>query len=328
MAALHLARLAAQGERQDLVAEADAEQWHLLVEHALDRRHAVAGRRRRIARAVGQEHAVGLVAQDVLGRGGGRHDRDLAAGVGEAAQDVALGAVVDGDHVILGLGELAVALAQRPLGLVPAVGLLGRHLDGEIHAVEAGPVLRDLAQLGNVELAVGRMDHHAAGRAAVADAPRDRPRVDAADARQIVALQPVVERLGRAPVGRLGDVAAQHHAARRRVDALDVLEVGADIADVREGEGDDLPGIGGIGDDLLIAGHRGVEADLAHRVAGGPHALAPKDRAIGQHQRGRGPTRRGVSRAGGLRRSHDEFVRSCNPPSPAREGDLANRAGL
>ena len=142
MAALHLARLAAQRQRQDLVAEADAEQRHLLVEHALDRGHAVACRRRRIARAVGQEHAVGLVAQDVLGRGGGRNDRDLAAGVGEAAQDVALGAVVDGDHVVLGLGELAVALAQRPLGLVPAVGLLGRHLDGEIHAVEAGPLLR------------------------------------------------------------------------------------------------------------------------------------------------------------------------------------------
>ena len=298
------------------MAEADAEQRHLLVEHALDRGHAVARRRRGIARAVGQEHAVGLVAQDILGRGGRRNDRDLAAGVGEAAQDVALGAVVHGDHVILGLGELAVALAQRPLGLVPAVGLLGRHLDGEVHAVEAGPLLGDLAQLGDVELAVGGMDHHAAGRAAVADTAGDRPRVDAADTRQIVALQPVVERLGRPPVGRLGDVAAQHHAARGGVDALDVLEIGADIADMGEGEGDDLPGIGGIGDDLLVAGHRGVEADLADRVAGRADALAPKDRAIGQHQRGRGPTRRGVSRAGGLRRGHDAFVRSCDPPSP------------
>ena len=120
------------------------------------------------------------------------------------------------------------------------------------------------------------MDHHAAGRAAVADAPRDRPRVDAADTRQIVALQPVVERLGRPPVGGLGDVAAQHHAARGGIDALDVLEIGADIADMGEGEGDDLPGIGGIGDDLLVAGHRGVEADLAHRVAGERPRPCPK----------------------------------------------------
>ena len=130
----------------------------LLVEHALDRRHGVAAGRRRIARAVRQEHAVGLVAQDVLGGRRRRHHRDLAAGVGEAAQDVALGAVVDGDDVVLGLAELAVALAQRPLGLVPLVGLLGRDLDGEVHAVEArASPARDLAQRGDVELAVGRM---------------------------------------------------------------------------------------------------------------------------------------------------------------------------
>jgi hypothetical protein len=52
-------------------------------------------------------------------------------------------------------------------------------------------------------------------------------------------------------------------AARGGVVALDVLVVGADIADMREGEGDDLPGIGRVGQDFLIAGHRGVEADLA-----------------------------------------------------------------
>src|SRR5262249_62241801 len=32
-------------------------------------------------------------------------------------------------------------------------------------------------------------------------------------------------------------------------------------------EGDDLPRIGWIGQDLLVAGHRGVEAHLAHGVA-------------------------------------------------------------
>ncbi len=269
-------------------------------EHALDRGHGVLAGRRRIAGAVRQEHAVGLVAQDVFGRRRRRHDRHLAAGVGEAAQDVALGAVVDGDHVILGLLELAVALAQRPGRLGPRIALLGRDLDREIHAFETGPFLRGLQQLRNVELAVRRMHDHAARRAAVAHAARDLARVDAADARQVVALQPVIERLGVAPVGGLGDVAAQHDAARGRVDALDVLEIGADVADMREGEGDDLAGIGGIGDDLLIAGHRGVEADLADRLACRADALAPKDRAVGQRQRGRGPTRRGVFGAGGL----------------------------
>ena len=50
------------------------------------------------------------------------------------------------------------------------------------------------------------------------------------------------------------------HRRRRR---LDVFVVGADDADMGEGEGDDLPGIRGIRQDLLIPGHRGVEADLA-----------------------------------------------------------------
>src|SRR4029450_8000283 len=169
--------------------------------------------------------------QDVLGRGRRRHDGDLAAGVGEAAQDVALGAVVDGDDMVLRLAELAVALAQRPRCLVPAVGLLGRDLDGEVHAVEPGPFLGDVPELGDIEFAVGRIHHHAARRPAVADAPGDGARVDAAHTGQIVTLQPVVERLGSAPVGGLGDIAAQHHAARGRIDALYVFEVGPDVAD-------------------------------------------------------------------------------------------------
>ena len=72
----------------------------------------------------------------------------------------------------------------------------------------------------------------------------------------------------------------------RHVDGLDVLVVGADIADMREGEGDDLPGIGGVGEDFLVAGHRGVEADFADRVAGGAEAEAFENGAVGEHEEG------------------------------------------
>ena len=48
------------------------------------------------------------------------------------------------------------------------------------------------------------------------------------------------------------------------------------VADMRVGEADDLPGVGGIGEDLLIAGQRGVEHHLA---AGGPRRVrAPTSR--------------------------------------------------
>ena len=43
-------------------------------------------------------------------------------------------------------------------------------------------------------------------------------------------------------------------------------------------------GIGGIGHHLLVAGHRGVEADLADRLALGAEALPQMMRAVRQNQ--------------------------------------------
>ena len=98
-----------------------------------------------------------------------------------------------------------------------------------------------------------------------------------------------------------------HQAARGDVGGLLVLGIDADIADMREGEGDDLPGIGGVGQGLLVAGDPGAEADLADprpRLATldrgvRAEAAAPQQRAVRQHQ---GRTRTGRSRLGALRR--------------------------
>src|SRR3546814_14872797 len=64
--------------------------------------------------------------------------------------------------------------------------------------------------------------------------------------------------------------------------SLHSLGVRADIADVREGEGDDLPRIARIGQDFLIARHRRVETNLAYRGAARAITDAPQDRAIGK----------------------------------------------
>ena len=53
---------------------------------------------------------------------------------------------------------------------------------------------------------------------------------------------------------------------------------------MREGKRDDLPGVGRIGHHLLVPGHRGVEADLTHRVTRCAEAHAPQHGAIGQHE--------------------------------------------
>ena len=72
--------------------------------------------------------------------------------------------------------------------------------------------------------------------------------------------------------------------AGRAVRRLDVIVVGADIADMRKGEGDDLARIGRIGQDLLIAGHGGVEADLADGFAGRAEPGPFEDEAVGEHE--------------------------------------------
>src|SRR5262249_56155420 len=142
-------------------------------------------------------------------------------------------------------------LTRGPARVVAFVHLPGRDLLREVHALEARPRLGRLACRAVVDLAVGRMHHGAVGRAAVADAAGELARIDAGDADEPVRLEPTVQMLGRAPVRWLGDVDAHDESARGRSKRLDVLDVGSDIPDVREGEGDDLTGVGGIGHDLL-----------------------------------------------------------------------------
>ena len=91
-------------------------------------------------------------------------------------------------------------------------------------------------------------------------------------------------------VRRIGDGGmkddAAHAGAGGHVHRLDVFVVHPDIADMREGEGDDLAGIGGVCQDFLIARHGRVEADFTDRLAGGaePHAL--DHGAVGKDEEG------------------------------------------
>ncbi len=177
-----------------------------------------------------------------------------------------------------------------PGRLVPREALGGRHAGHEVEAGHRRQLRRFLLQRRDIEHAVRRIDDDAVRHAFLADAGGQRARVDAGDADDAARLQPLVEAPRRAPIGRFGDVGLQDAAGdagtRRRVHRLDVFLVRADIADMREGEGDDLPGIGRVGQDLLVAGHRGVEADLARRLAFGADADALNDGAVVEDEEG------------------------------------------
>jgi hypothetical protein len=225
------------------------------------------------------------LSEDVLGGCRRRHDGDMALMAGELAQDVALDAVVDGDDVKFGVFQFAVAFAPLPRRFIPGEALAARHHRHEIHAEQARPFLRLALERIEIECAGRLVRDHCVGHAVLADQRGERTGVEAGESDDAARFQPGIKMPRGAIVRRLGNGGMQDHASRagrrRKVHRLDVVLVGADIADVRKGKGDDLPGIGWIGEDLLIAGHRGVETDFADGVTDGAEADTFQHRAVG-----------------------------------------------
>ena len=193
----------------------------------------------------------------------------------------------------------AVAFVPHPAGLVPLVGLGAGDVPGEVHPFQTGPGLRIRDQVVDREIAVRRVPQYGVRRAAVAQSAGQPAGIDSGDGGQAVAVQPGIEMPVAAIVGRIGDIGAEYAAQRRRGRRLDILFVGPDIADMREGEGDNLGGVGRIGEDFLIAGERGVETQLAQHRLRRAGAAAPEHRPVIQKQARRRPAGPG---RGNLRR--------------------------
>jgi hypothetical protein len=104
------------------------------------------------------------------------------------------------------------------------------------------------AQVTGVVAAVRGKGQAALGSSLVADATRHAPRVDPCNPNELALLQPVVQKGLSSPVGGSRDVLAQHQSTARGTAGFDVLVVRPHVSDVREGEGDDLPRVGGIRD--------------------------------------------------------------------------------
>ena len=81
------------------------------------------------------------MTEDVVGGRMSRHHRHPAAGRGETAQDVALGAVIDGDDMEFRVFKFAEAIGKRPFRLVPGIGLAAGDVTGQVHAFQPRPRL-------------------------------------------------------------------------------------------------------------------------------------------------------------------------------------------
>src|SRR5262249_19375107 len=113
-------------------------------------------------------------------------------------------------------------------------------------------------------------------------ASHERPGVDALDGRKGVAREICPEPLAGAPARRPLAVFAHDETAYERSVRLDVVGVHADVADLGIGHRHELALVGGVGKDLLIAGHAGVEDQLADRLGGRAERTPPEHGAVGQ----------------------------------------------
>ena len=310
MTVAHLHRAGTQRQRQHLVAKADPEDGQVAVQQVLDHRHRVFAGRGRVARAVRQEHALGVVGHHFGGCGGGGQDRHVGARRHQRAQDVALGAIIQRHDLerARGPGRGLEPVGPGPQPLVPAIALPAAHVTGKVEAHEPRPSPCPLDHRGGVEAAFGIVGQHHVRRPLLADRAGQAAGVDAADADPAAPLHPVCQVRGRAPVRRLGRVPLDDDARRHRVRRLVIQRGHAGVADVGKGEGHDLRGVRGIGHDLLIAGHRGVEDKLCHHLARRAEAVAAEDRSVGKRKAGgrcrhvMSPANRRETRRGGRAR--------------------------
>jgi hypothetical protein len=124
-----------------------------------------------------------------------------------------------------------------------------------------------------------RIDRRDAGphRAFLAYVTNQCARINLRDSHDAVALQIIIERRRGAPIGDDLRQLAHDEAFDERATRFDVLRVHAVIADLGVGHRHDLPGVRRVGQNLLVAGHRGVEDYLACPFAVG----APRQPAKG-----------------------------------------------
>src|SRR5271168_462406 len=284
MAEFELEGFAAEGQAADLVTEADAEDGDateqlFYVFDGIAHGFGIAG-------AVGEEDAVGAHGENVLGHGGGGNDRDLTLMIDEEAQNVLLDAEIVGDDAEFssaGTGAGFIHLlgprsgGQVDGGFLPVVALLAGDAAGELLSGHAGELLGFVDQLIGGG-AVGGDD--AAERANFANVANEGTGIDVPDGGNFVAIQIELSGFCGTPVG--GDLGKFADDERFDVGArrLFIIEIGADIADVRIGEADDLSGVAGVGENFLITGEAGIENDFAAAARDGAGGATVKDAPV------------------------------------------------
>jgi hypothetical protein len=125
-----------------------------------------------------------------------------------------------------------------------------------------------------------------AERADIANVADERARIDIPDGGNFVAIQIELGRFRGAPVRRDLRKFADDQRFDVRAGRFFIVKIGADIADVRIGEANDLPGVAGVGENFLITGEAGIENDFAAAARDGASRTAVKYAPVFQSESG------------------------------------------
>jgi hypothetical protein len=104
----------------------------------------------------------------------------------------------------------------------------------------------------------------------------ERARVDIADYRDTVAFEILMRGFTRPPIGCKYGEFADDERLDIRFGRFFVVDVGADVADVRIGEADDLARIARIGENFLITSKASIENDFAATAGASARRTAVK----------------------------------------------------
>ena len=270
VAVFQLFRFCARGKSHELVAQTDAEnrpaQRRDLLQVFNDLH--IFGR---VARAVGEHHAVHLQRRK-LGRGGASgHQRHLAAAFHKIAQDVAFIAEIEQRNMVLSVFVKCfhTFCSNAVHRVLHRIGFDLFHQSGVgAHGVRA--------LIFGGERAV----HHAA----LADDARQAAGVHARDADDPLLLQKFVQRFLAAEIGRRAAQLPHDVAKGPNARGFGILAVHAVVPHQRIGLCDDLAVIAGVGEGFLVADHARVEHDLAHTGTGCAEGPAFEHHAVRQQQ--------------------------------------------
>ena len=277
VAVAELVRAKAQRPAQDLVAETDSEVRQFLVQHRAQQGNLVVGGSG-VAGSVGHEETVGLDRVDVLQSGRGRQDVYPHAALGEAHRSHCFDA-----EVHCGDGEAGFALPA----VIPGfnhVGLVDGDFFGQgcaLHGCAGEDGVQQFLVSGLGGLAREDTCPHGLVLAEVAG---DGTRVNALDAHDSLLDEFFVKASLGAPVGGPARGIADNVPRNPDAAGFSVFAVDAGVADVRRCLHDELTGVRGIGDGLLVAGHSGGEDGLSQSGSLGAVAAAAEHAAVFEHQ--------------------------------------------